>query len=83
MRIERLKQREYNHFGDRILLGGDMYKNHIEFLEWAAKYDTAGIEQRSRALHTEWLKKINCPVIIVDGTKPINEILKKVGMSNR
>lgn len=82
VRIERLKQREYNHFGDRILPGGDMYKNHIEFLEWAAKYDTAGIEQRSRALHTEWLKKINCPVITVDGTKPINEILKKVGLSN-
>ncbi|MEN6313971.1 MAG: GrpB family protein [Clostridiaceae bacterium] len=82
VRIERLKQREYNHFGDRILSGGDMYENHIEFLEWAAKYDTAGIEQRSRALHIEWLKKINCPIIIVDGTKPINEILKKVGLSN-
>lgn len=82
VRIERLKQREYNHFGDRILSSGDMYENHIEFLEWAAKYDTAGIEQRSRVLHTEWLRKINCPIIIVDGTKPINEILSKVGLSN-
>lgn len=79
VRIERLKQREYNHFGDRILPGGDMYENHIEFLDWATKYDTAGIEQRSRVLHTEWLKKINCPIIIVDGTKPINEILKRLG----
>ena len=82
VRIERLKQREFNHFGDRILPGGDMYQNHIEFLEWAAKYDTAGVEQRSRALHAEWLKKVNCPVIIVDGTKPVSEILKKVGLSN-
>lgn len=82
VRIERLKQREFNHFGDRILPGGDMYQNHIEFLEWAAKYDSAGVEQRSRALHTEWLKKVNCPVIIVDGTKPVDEILKKVGLSN-
>jgi len=82
IRIERLKQREYNQFGDRILPGGDMYQNHIEFLEWAAKYDMAGVEQRSRALHTEWLKKVNCPVMIVDGTKPVDEILKKVGLSN-
>ena len=82
VRIERLKQREFNHFGDRILPGGDMYQNHIEFLEWAARYDTAGVEQRSRALHAEWLKKVNCPVILVDGTKPVSEILKKVGLSN-
>lgn len=39
-------------------------------------------EQRSRVLHTEWPRKINCPIIIVDGTKPINEILSKVGLSN-
>lgn len=82
VRIERLKQREFDHFGNRILPNGDMYKNYIDFLEWAAKYDTAGLEQRSRALHTEWLKKTNCPVIIVDGTKPVNEIIKKVGLSN-
>lgn len=82
VRIERLKQREYNNFGDRILPGGDMYQSHIEFLEWATKYDTAGIEQRSRALHSEWLKKVNCPVIIIDGTQPINEMLNKVGLSN-
>ena len=82
VRIERLKQREYNKFGDRILPGGDMYQNHIEFIEWAAKYDTAGIEQRSRDLHTEWLKKVQCPVVIVDGAQPVNEMLKKIGLSN-
>ena len=74
IRIERLKQREYNQFGDRILPGGDMHENHIEFLEWAAKYDTAGIEQRSLTVHTKWLEKINCPIITVDGTKPVNEM---------
>ena len=57
VRIERLKEREYKHFGDRILPG-----------------------QRSRALHTEWLKKINCPVITVDGTNATDEILKGLGL---
>lgn len=81
IRIERLKQREYKHFGERILPGGDMYEEHMKFLEWAAKYDTAGIEQRSRVLHEEWLKKVHCPIITVDGTKSNDEILKKIGLS--
>ena len=79
LRIRRLKQREYRHFGHRILPGGDMYENHIQFLVWAAKYDTAGVEQRSRALHAQWLKGVKCPVIPVDGTKPIAETLAELG----
>ena len=79
LRIQRLKQREYRHFGQRILPGGDMYENHMEFLAWAAKYDTAGVEQRSRALHAQWLKGIKCPVIPVDGKKPITETLAELG----
>ena len=75
IRLERLKLREYSHFGHRILPGGDMYENHIEFLEWAAKYDTAGEEQRSRLLHARWLRRVYCPVVPVDGTRPVQETL--------
>ncbi len=74
-RIERLKQRERGHFGQRILPGGDMYANHMEFLAWAARYDTAGLEQRSRALHAQWLGRLACPLVKVDGTMPAEEIL--------
>jgi|GEM_PF-212645 len=79
VRIKRLKEREYRHFGDRILPGGDMYDNHLEFIDWAARYDTAGFEQRSRAVHMEWLKQMTCPVITVDGSQPMDAILQKVG----
>ncbi len=75
IRLERLKLREYNHFGHRILPGGDMYENHTAFLAWAAKYDTAGEEQRSRALHARWLRRVYCPVVQVDGTRPVQETL--------
>ncbi len=79
VRIKRLKEREYRHFSDRILPGGDMYDNHTEFIEWAARYDTAGYEQRSRLSHMDWLKQITCPVIMVDGSQPIDKILHQVG----
>lgn len=78
LRIKRLKEREYRHFGDRILPNGDMYDNHAEFIEWAERYDTAGAEQRSRIMHMDWLKKLNCPVVTVDGTKPTDEMIKQV-----
>lgn len=78
IRIERLKEREYRKFGDRIMPGGDMYNNHIEFIEWAGKYDTAGFEQRSRIFHMDWLKHITCPIINVDGTTPLNELVKQI-----
>lgn len=68
LRIKRLKEREFSKFGNRILPGGDMYENHTAFIEWAKTYDMAGLEQRSRALHMEWMEKLVCPTIIVDGT---------------
>jgi adenylate kinase family enzyme len=78
VRIERLQKREYERFGDRIRKGGDMYENHIEFIEWAKTYDTAGTDQRSRAMHEEWFKRLSCPLLRMDGTKTIEELLKDV-----
>lgn len=80
IRIERLKKRELERFGERVLPDGDMYRDHREFLVWAARYDTAGTEQRSRVLHEEWLRKVSCPVVVVDGTLPADEMLRQAGM---
>ncbi len=80
IRIERLKRRELDRFGKRVLPGGDMYKDHREFLAWAERYDSAGPEQRSRAMHEEWLRKVTCPVVVVDGTLPVDEMLRQAGM---
>ena len=30
--------------GDRILPGGDMHKVHTDFMTWAGRYDSAGME---------------------------------------
>ena len=61
-----------------------MHDKHTAFIEWAKTYDTAGTEQRSRALHMQWMEKLPCPVIIVDGMlsttciiSQLNEILVK------
>ena len=48
--------------------GGDMYENHMEFIDWASRYDTADISTRSKAKHDEWQKLLQCDLITVDGT---------------
>jgi hypothetical protein len=77
IRIERLEKREAERFGERIREGGDMYENHIDFIEWAKGYDssTAG---RCRKVHEEWLKQLKCPLLRVNGTKPVGELLNQI-----
>lgn len=78
MRINRLQQREYKRFEKRILKGGDMYKNHSEFIEWAKTYDTAGTDQRSKAQHEEWLKQLKCPIIRIENIYSLDYPLEQI-----
>ena len=76
IRIERLKRREYEHFGSRIGIGGDMYDNHQEFLAWAAAYDHGDITMRSKAKHDEWQKLLQCKQILLDGSADVENNLE-------
>ena len=74
VRIERLRQREYAHFGERIREGGDMYENHLAFLDWAAQYDAGDVTMRSKACHDEWMKQLPCPQILAPGDMPLERL---------
>ena len=76
LRIKRLKQREREHFGSRIDVGGDMYENHQDFLQWAAAYDSGGLEMRSSAKHDDWEKLLQCKKVVLDGSRPLEENLE-------
>ncbi|WP_102399015.1 hypothetical protein [Haloimpatiens massiliensis] len=68
IRLKRVKQRSYDKFGDRVLAGGDMYEQEQGFFDSVV---TKNMEKTD-----EWVKGISCPVIYVDGTKPIDETIK-------
>lgn len=78
IRIERLKIREKQKFGDRIIPGGDMYTNHTEFIEWAREYDTGSVDMRSKAKHDEWQKLLLCKQIVLNGADDLEENFKIV-----
>jgi adenylate kinase family enzyme len=71
VRLARLRTRELARFGWAALAPeGAMHRNHAEFIAWAAKYDTAGPEMRSRHAHEAWLAQLPCPVLRLDGVTP-------------
>lgn len=78
IRIERLKTREKQKFGDRIIPDGDMYTNHMEFIEWARKYDTGSVNMRSKAKHDEWQKLLQCKQIVLNGADELEENFENV-----
>lgn len=82
IRKERIIQREYELYGDRFKVGGDMYAQFNMFLEWALNYDTSDDRLGSKKETLKWAKKFKCPVIYIDGSKSlrenINTILEKI-----
>lgn len=72
IRIKRLKMREKAAFGDRIEKNGDMYKNHIQFIQWAGNYDSGGLDMRSKAKHDEWEKLLRCKRLVLNGANDLD-----------
>ena len=75
IRMARLRRRETERYGNRIEPGGDMASASAAFLAWASAYDTAGLEQRSQAAHEAWLKSRICPVLRLDSSSPVKDLL--------
>lgn len=66
VRRARMKDRDVRRFGARVLPGGDMYEQQLAFYEKAAARRGEDVEESAAAL--------SCPVIYLDGTKPLFEL---------
>jgi hypothetical protein len=65
VRIERIKQRAVRKHGGRVCGGGDMYEQHLNFVDFVASRSLAGVEG--------WANTLECPIIHVDGTRSISD----------
>ena len=78
-RLARLRAREERRYGSlAVAPGGERHADVAAFLEWASHYDDGGREGRSRTRHELWLAKLRCPVMRVDGTRPVAELVAEV-----
>ncbi len=65
LRIQRVKNRSFQKFGERMLLGGDLHEQEEKFFNF--------VKSRPEDTVKEWVKSLQCPVLRIDGTKPIEE----------
>ena len=63
IRIERVRERSFQKFGDRILPDGDLYEKEKKFFDM--------VQNRSEQDVENWLKSTRIPVIQVDGTNTV------------
>jgi len=77
-RMERLLRREVERYGARLSGTGDMVQASAAFLKWAQDYETAGPEQRSRVGHEQWLASQAAPVLRLDSSAPLQDLVDAV-----
>ena len=79
VRLTRLRARECERYGrEAITAGGVLHYAHLEFLDWAGRYDVGGVEIRSRALHEAWLAGIPNPLLRLEGDRTVGEQLVQI-----
>ncbi len=65
IRSKRVRHRSFEKFGNKMLPGGDLYNQEKTFLQM--------VDSRQDDFVSDWLQKVSCPIIKVDGTKPIED----------
>jgi adenylate kinase family enzyme len=79
LRLRRLRAREATHFGtDAVAPGGWRHPATEEFIEWASHYDAGDREGRSLAKHQAWLAALPCPVLRLDGSRPLPDLVRQI-----
>lgn len=76
-RMERLKKRENQRYGEKLLTDKKIQKNSKEFLEWANQYENPNFEGRSLKTHNNWIEMLDCKVLKLNGAAKLS---KKVEM---
>ena len=70
IRMERIRNRSFRKFGNRMLLGGDLYEKEESFFKMS--------EEREESYVENWLNTLNCPIITLDGEKTAKENLELI-----
>ncbi len=76
IRIERLKKRAVQRFGERVIEGGDMYNSNLKFLEDNSKYETDGSPNMKE--QKEWMGSLSCIKMELDGSESVDKNAKSI-----
>lgn len=79
-RMERLKKRETERYGEKLLTDEKIRKNSNEFMKWANQYENPNFNGRTLKVHNDWIGLLDCKLLILRGETELNENIKKVLM---
>lgn len=66
-RMERLKAREIERYGEKLLTDISIQQNSKAFLEWANQYENPNFNGRSLKVHADWIRLLKCKILRLDG----------------
>jgi adenylate kinase family enzyme len=79
VRMERLRLRQDRQFGpSAVAPGGWNYTNTIDLYSTAAGYDDGTAKARTRPGHEAWFDTLTCPIVRIDGTRPVQDIVTEI-----
>lgn len=79
IRIERLIEREYKIYGDKIFYEPERKLQFEKFIAWAKDYDeNQDIANRTYLAHKKWLENSTDPILAIDGDCSTNDRMTKV-----
>lgn len=70
IRMQRIRQRSYDKFGNRMLPGGDLFEKEQRFFGM--------VQNRTDEIIQQWLASLAIPVIYLNGLRPVEENLQMV-----
>lgn len=77
-RMQRLKLREIERYGDKIVTDPNQAEVHQRFMDWAYEYDDNTIQGRNLKAHLDWLANLTCPLLKIEGDTSVDERLRIV-----
>ena len=70
IRLRRVRDRSFQKFGGRMKPGGDLYESEEAFFQTVAA--------RPEDYAESWARTLPCPVVVVDGTRPVEENVERL-----
>lgn len=70
IRLKRVKKRAFQKFGKRMIADGDLAQKEKEWYDY--------IKSRPEDYVEKWIRTIECPVLRIDGTKTVEEIMDTI-----
>ncbi|WP_291148000.1 AAA family ATPase [Flavobacterium sp. UBA7680] len=84
IRMERLKKREFERYGNVIFTQPERIKQFEEFMAWACDYDDSkGIASRNLKAHKNWLTTLESPILKISGDLTVSQRIELIIKKNQ